>query len=222
MAKTTLTSRAAALGGISIELGDAPPGKDARSRVMGWLRLHRPDIESAAKRFNVAPEAIAGAISYEALVDVEPLYFLGFARFTGPGKVHYKEDRIGEGDPVAKQVETLGYLPRRTVETRKLLLSTARWSTLYIAAIMRAFVDASHSRTLACQPDLLVALYVRDDIPGSRTIMLNPHRILTSSRAALWVRDNVNFLRQSLMMRSRQKARTRNSDRLERATACAA
>ena len=81
---------------------------------------------------------------------------MGIARFSGPGKVHYKElrpdqvprDRLldpaaHEGNTVAREVELLGKLPPRTMEERRKVVATTDGALLYIGTIMRAFSDAA-------------------------------------------------------------------------------
>ena len=101
----------AAPGVVSFELGDAPPGPTAGARVALWLRRYRPAFEDAERRFAIDRRAIGAAIAYEALADPRTGTYLYAARFSGPGKVHYREHRFSEGDPAAKQVEDLGLMP---------------------------------------------------------------------------------------------------------------
>jgi hypothetical protein len=56
--------------------------------------------------------------------------------------VHYRSNAVfGEGNPVAKQVEVAGYLPRRSTAERREVLRRPDIAIDYIGAIMRAYAD---------------------------------------------------------------------------------
>jgi hypothetical protein len=140
--------------GISFELAgawdipsapDAPIDlTDARRSVFSWLVAYRRDILAAEDVWCVDRRAIAGAIAWEALENLNYLnpLLVGCGRAAGPGKVHYKSNMlIREGMPVAKQVEHAGYLPARGIACRKRILRTPQGSIEYIGAIMCAYAD---------------------------------------------------------------------------------
>ncbi|HLI97284.1 MAG TPA: hypothetical protein VKT72_14545 [Candidatus Baltobacteraceae bacterium] len=156
---------------ISSELRTVPNSGSPEMRVLLWLRQHRDAIALAATRFHVSRVAIAGAIAYEALLNVHFSDYDGLALWSGPGKVHYKEYRLSQGDPVAKQVEDLGLLPKRNMEQRRALLEDPSWAALYIAAIMSALAKVATQETRhnpSCEPGALVSMFVSLDLPEAR------------------------------------------------------
>ena len=82
---------------ISIELADAPEASTSESRVFFWLVKNIGGILATEKAYSIDRRAIAGAIAWEALrnpkdsLELELRTATGTARFSGPGKVHYKE-----------------------------------------------------------------------------------------------------------------------------------
>jgi hypothetical protein len=146
---------------LSYELRDAPQAPTRRARVQAWLALHRHEIVDAAHRFRINRAAIAGLIAYEGLINVHLSRYAGLAKWSGPGKVHFKENRFTPGDPIAKQVEDMGLLPIRTMRQRERLLKSPKWAALYIAATMRAFADIVKREThheISCDSGALVTL----------------------------------------------------------------
>jgi hypothetical protein len=140
--------------GISFELAEAwelPPSPaapadltDAQRSVFSWLVAYKQDIVAAEDTWQIDRRAIAGAIAWEALENLNYVspFLVGCGRAAGPGKVHYKSNMlIREGMPVAKQVELAGYLPVRSVASRKRILRTPQGSVEYIGAIMCAYAD---------------------------------------------------------------------------------
>jgi hypothetical protein len=139
--------------GISFELRSAwelapvagePDLGEAERRVFRWLVRHRDHLVAAEDRWDVDRRAIAGAIAWEALGNTN--YFTpvlkGCGRASGPGKVHYRSQVLcREGNPVAKQVEVAGYLPRRSAAERRELLRRPDAAIGYIGAIMCAYAD---------------------------------------------------------------------------------
>jgi hypothetical protein len=169
--------------GISYELIDAwnlpgptnvPPGMPltpAQMQVLSWLQFYRGLIVDAEKRWKVDRRAIAGAIAWEALENVMPsaIRIDGFGRSSGPGKVHYSTEYLwGEGDPITKQVETAGYLPRLTMEARRARLATPIGAIDYIGACMSALADitatSKHKFRMRCRPDILAFTYNARDL----------------------------------------------------------
>jgi hypothetical protein len=148
-------------GVVSFELADAPAAPTAQARVALWLARHAPDLDRAEQRFGIDRRAIAAAIAYEALADPRTGAYGYAARFSGPGKVHYRELRFSEGDPSAKQVEDLGLMPHLDMLSRRAALERPAVAIGYIAAIMSAFVrdDPAHAAAMRCADARLVTLY---------------------------------------------------------------
>jgi hypothetical protein len=123
----------------------APDGLTAAEQaVFNWLTNHSADILAAENQWQVDRRAIAGAIAWEGLENVNYVtsILIGCGRSSGPGKVHYKANRLfGEGRPIAKQVEERGYLAPRTVRSRRRVLRAPEGAITYIAAIMCAYAD---------------------------------------------------------------------------------
>ena len=142
----------------------AAPGhlSDAQRAVFAWLVEYKPYLVAAERTWNVDRRAIAGAIAWEALQNPNCLTLLlaGCGRSVGPGKVHYKSKRfLGEGRPVAKQIELAGYLPPQNVASRKRILRTPEGAIAYIAAIMSAYADIGNQcgiRELRTRQDLIL------------------------------------------------------------------
>jgi len=146
---------------VSFELRDLAKNARPRSAVSNWLSVHSDLIVKSGRRWGVDPIAIAGVIAYEALENPLPLQLSPMFRFSGPGKVHYKEFYLSEGDPVSKQIEDDGYLPARTEDQRRDLLQTDSGSILYITVIMRLYADMARRAgfDVAARPDILATLY---------------------------------------------------------------
>jgi len=185
-------------GELSVELSDAPGGKTATARAFAWLKLHKSDITEGETRFRVDRRAIAGLIAYEGLLNVHLARYGKFANWSGPGKIHYKRYRFSEGNPVAKQVENLGLLPRRSVTERAFILQNAEWASLYIAAIMRELSNVVRSEAhhdVTCEPGALITLLVTWDIPRARTYFssedMGKHYALSYSEAGNWAVANL-------------------------------
>lgn len=183
---------------VSVELLDAPLGATPRGRVKKWLQEYRLRILEAEERFLVDRRAISGAIAWEALENPYSWFGGGFARFRGPGKVHYKEGYVFEGDPAAMQVETAGYLPKQTKGGREKVLSTITGSVAYIGAIMRAFADLAVKAGyyLNCDPPMLTTFYNAWDINEAKALFKRkraPDK-LTPNEMGAWVDKNLSFL----------------------------
>jgi len=184
---------------ISIELSDAPPGPTPYDRVDGWLQLHRESLARAEMRFHVDRRAIAAVIAWEAIFDIEPSYYGGFAKFAGPGKVHYKEFRLGAGATAAFEIEEMGILPRRSFMDRLKLLETPDGAITYIAAIMHGF-DLYSRQTLhasiACNVPLLTTLYTAYSPRGARSRFERTRSVLKlrDNAAGRWAHSAAHYL----------------------------
>ncbi|NSC25076.1 hypothetical protein FM076_29515 [Streptomyces albus subsp. chlorinus] len=128
---------------------DGTPFSREEDAVLSWIETNKQTIIEEARKWNISPQAVAAAIAWEAMENVQPFRHpipaksgLGrvhqrFARWaTGPGKVH-------TDFPLVKQVEDRGYLPRQGLAEREALLSSSKGSITYIAAIMGAFADSA-------------------------------------------------------------------------------
>jgi hypothetical protein len=194
-----LRGRLATDAPVSVELLDSPSGATPRERVKKWLQKYRRWILGAEKRFLVDRRAISGAIAWEALKNPRSWFGFGFGRFRGPGKVHYKEGYVLEGDPVAKQVETAGYLPKQTKSGREKILSTITGSIAYIGAIMRAFanVAAKAGHYLDCNPPMLTTFFNAWDLNQAKALFKRkkaPDKLTPNDQMGAWVGKNLSFL----------------------------
>lgn len=187
----------------SFELRDLPPRSTYRESVFAWISRYRPLILAESARRRVDPRAIAGVIAYEAIENPLPAQLAGVVRFSGPGKVHYKQFHTFEGNPVARQVERLGYLPRLTILERQAALRKPEGAIRYIAAIMDAFADVAtkNDQAIRCRPDLLVTFFNGWDIDEA-TQFLSSHRgrRLRPSVVGLWVNSNAAPLTGALQL----------------------
>lgn len=153
--------RALAPGAVSTEMRPAAGAGSREAEVASWLRAHRREIVRAESEFSIDRRAIAGLIAYESLVNVHLSEYGGLVRWSGIGKVRYKESPLAEGLPASKEVENLGLLPRRTMAQRRAVLRDPRWAIMYIAAIMRGLSDVTRRRLgedVSCDPAALTTL----------------------------------------------------------------
>jgi|GEM_PF-2285666 len=156
--KRVIESSPYLLSHISFELFDAPEALNAGERVKLWLKKHLPMIIGAEVEFKVDRRAIASAIAYEALVNINSLN--RSLRACGPGKVHYW-DFPTCGKCVAEEVEDAGYLLHLDQTQRKETVKTAKGAIIYIAAIMRAQADVASGAgyNLNCDVPMLTTFY---------------------------------------------------------------
>jgi hypothetical protein len=188
---------------VSFELDSARSGGSPRVVVATWLARHRSDIVLEAKRWHVDPLAIAGVVAFEGLENPLPSQFSTMFRAVGPGKVHYKEFYLSEGDPVSKQVEDDGYLPHRTESQRKAILETDRGSLDYIGAIMRLFVDraAAEGFDIRNSPAILTTLYSawspKEFEAYLKSARGRSHQFEPNGTGA-WVQANADYVRAAL------------------------
>ena len=182
---------------ISYELSDTPGQLAPRERAAWWMKKNKGSIIAAEKRWRVDRRAIADVVMYEAIQNPEPLASLILSRFAGPGKLHYKAQRFGEGEPVTKEVEDLGYLPRRSVGARKVYLETDSGSIEYIGAIFRAFSDLGghHGYSLSCNVPMLGTFYSSWTLSEARSFLTRSHpRTLRPNRAGTWMEQQILFV----------------------------
>jgi hypothetical protein len=170
---------------LSYELSDAPRMcvvtslneiSLAQMRVLAWLTQHRTEIIAAEQRFRVDRRAIAGAIAWEALMNVRGRVTQIFGRGVGPGKAHvwdYSVTITPTEDTLVKQVEDADWLPederlpRRSYCARKSLLETPEGAITYMAAAMNAAAhlarDAGFS-SIRRRPEVLTFFWQKKDL----------------------------------------------------------
>ena len=184
---------------VSFELHIQGDRGTPRQEVTAWLNENRAEIARDSARWRVSPKAVAGVVAYEAIEDPLPGQFARIFRFSGPGKVHYKEYFTSEGEPVAKQVEDIGYLPRLTETQRKKRLSNSAGAIQYICVIMRYYSDiaASHHLVLSDNVGALATLYSAWS-PASYKRYLQSDRgrqgLFTPNNVGEWVLTNISYL----------------------------
>lgn len=192
---------------ISLELADAPQASTSEGRVFLWMVKNISGIVAMEQKFSIDRRAIAGAIAWEALQNAytgpasDLATSAGVARFSGPGKVHYKEFRTEEGNPVARQVEQLGRLPMQSMEGRRKILATMPGALLYIGTIMREFSNAAAQGGyyLDCDPPILTTFYNGSwSIQRAQEFFQNERKAPTILRPGplmgSWVQANIRLI----------------------------
>jgi hypothetical protein len=185
---------------VSIELASAPQAATSQGRVFLWLVAHSAAIVNAERTYSVDRRAIAGAIAWEALENPYQTFGGGLARFSGPGKVHVREHRFSEGDPVAAQVERRDEsLPDLDTEQRSRVLATAEGAITYIGAIMNAFAaeGAAAGYFLHCDPPMLTTFFNAWDLTQAQSLFQQkkaPDPLSPNEFMGAWVRDHLSFV----------------------------
>lgn len=129
---------------------------EAMLEVLNVKRL----IARAARKWNVDPLGVIGAIVWEAFVN--PRWTL--LRGSGFGKMHYREWWIlFEGEPLAKQLEDVGYLTPLTMEQRRWELVKPDVAVTYITVAMHAFsvLAEKYGHSIRNRPEILCTAYNR-------------------------------------------------------------
>lgn len=191
-------------GVVSFELADAPAGRTSEIRVALWLRAHQRELVASEARFHVDRRAIAAAIAYEAIADPRTGAFGYAARFSGAGKVHYREFRLSEGNPASKQAEDAGLMPRRGILERRDALVQPRIAIDYIGAIMSLFVKRGGHPDDACDIAALTTLY---------TSMLPSEyagRAVVENVAGRWAARHVEYLSNAVGVPDERLCRSSN------------
>jgi hypothetical protein len=143
--------------GVSWELDDAcdlpdPPGfamyDVPQRKVAAWLMQYAAFILKAEQVWSVDRCAIAGAIAFEALKNVQSNMRHNFSRRSwGPGKIHVGNwySMFQETSTTLIETWSAGYLTGTGIDPTNLssYLATAEGSIVCIAAIMRADADAA-------------------------------------------------------------------------------
>jgi len=186
--------------GLSWELRNAPKASNAQWRVYYWLRRNARSIANAEKRYNVDGAAIAGVIAYEALEDVHPVTIRPLARYSGPGKVHFKEFRYSEGEPMSKVAELRGYVAKVTMQQRARILATDSGSVSYIASIMAMYARAGAAQgyDLRCRADLLATFYSAWTLAEAQKRFRDIRAPLAPNRVGTWVILQKHFLQNAV------------------------
>lgn len=192
--------------------------------IYKWLKQHRLEIVRQAKKRRISRLAIGGVIAFESLEDVDPPEVAPLSRYSGPGKVHYKNWRLWEGEPVAKAVEDRGYLPKETMTARRRILATPRGAILYIATILQAYKNIAqmHGYLIGCRPDILATFYSAWDFGGERQLLTRRPKRLISNDIGSWILTERTFLVNALgepdaECRSSTKPPERRANRASRA-----
>lgn len=113
-----------------------PDEEAQRLEAINIVKSESKTIIGAGATYKVAPEAIAGAILWEAL---ENPYHRSFNRL-GPGKVHVWE-LSGKSEAEKVEDEKRVVPPAQDSDVRKARLQQPKWAAIYIAAIMRRHAD---------------------------------------------------------------------------------
>jgi hypothetical protein len=180
--------------------GGLPSLSDAEKQVFACLHAHRAYIVDAESDFGVSRLAIAGAIAWEMLENPRKWS----PRSAGFGKVHLYNYRFGfnpiDTDTAAKQAKDAGYLPAKTYDERKLLLSMPPSAIRYIAALMAAIADLAGRYgfdDIRADPEILTNVYQSKDLkewedhlkakpPGTAFVGGN--------KMDIWVKGHLKFL----------------------------
>jgi hypothetical protein len=174
---------------VSFELADAPRMCVATSltnlslaqmRVLAWLREHRSEIVAAEERFQVDRRAIAGAIAWEALMNVRGSWTQAMGRAVGAGKPHVRRDLVPwellfdrTDTTIVEQVEDADWLPpeqqipRRSRAARQRVLETSNGSITYMAAAMNAASSLATQAgfpSIRQRPEVLTYFWQKKDL----------------------------------------------------------
>ena len=199
---------------VSIELADAPAATTSEGRVFFWLLKNIGGIVATEQTYSIDRRAIAGAIAWEALrnpkdsLERELRTATGTARFSGPGKVHYKESLLPTtsltppGVTAAIEIEQRGRLPVQTVEQRRQIVATTVGALRYIGAIMRECSDiaAQGGYYLDCDPPSLTTFYNSWDMHEVERLF-SQRRVpaaLAPNDMGIWMGGNMTFIERAV------------------------
>jgi hypothetical protein len=197
---------------LSIELEDAPISATEEARMKCWLQKYKETILAYEQKYQVDRRAIAGAIAWEALVNKHGKSKMLLSRGAiAAGKPQIRQFRIPfiEGNPITKQVEEAGYLPKRTRNERwDYIGEKPEHAIEYIAAILSAYADVveKHGFCIRWNPPILTNYYagpgtdsegrelkVVDEKVAKKRITKD-HEFKTGNPMALWVENNMGIL----------------------------
>ena len=199
---------------VSIELADAPAASTSEGRVFFWLLKNISGIVATEQTYSIDRRAIAGAIAWEALrnpkdsLELELRTATGTARFSGPGKVHYKfsffptTSLTPPGITAAIEIEQRGKLPVQTVEQRRQIVATTPGALRYIGALMREFSDiaAQSGYYLDCDPPSLTTFFNSWDIHRVES-HFSEKRVpaaIVPNEMGTWVKENMTFIEKAV------------------------
>ncbi len=180
--------------------GGLPGLSDAEKQVFACLHAHRAYIVDAESDFGVSRLAIAGAIAWEMLENPRKWS----PRSAGFGKVHLYNYRFGfnpiDTDTAAKQAEDTGYVPAKTYDERKLLLSMPPSAIRYIAALMAAIADMAGRYgfdDIRDNPEILTNVYQSKDLKEWEDhLKAKPSgtAFAGGNKMDIWVKGHLKFL----------------------------
>ena len=195
----------------------APDAPTRYARVQSWLKEHATMIIRAEKVFHVDRLAIAGEIAWEALQNVLPVWIPTSVRGRGPGKVHFRDSVLYEGNPDSKMVEGTdrygkfrtpmrGFiLPHRTVQARGRQLGYPKIAITYVAAINNAYsvlVKAYIGANIRNSPGILATYYEGTNYhlaTASKDFASRPSGpLLPNDKMGQWVANNMDYLQQAI------------------------
>jgi hypothetical protein len=183
---------------LSYELQDTAPLAATRAdRVQLWLESYAGEIKAAASARKIDSTAVAGAIAWEALVNVHPPGLI----VLGPGKVH-PFAFFGETD--AQLVEQMGYMPKLTLEERIIALQNPDTAIKYIAAIMGAYADQAQKAgyNIRNQPAILATYYNGAGVNlltvATKLKQKYPTPLQPGPTMGLWVANHLTYLTDAL------------------------
>lgn len=175
----------------------------SEAHVLAWLQKHKADIASAAAKFKIDRRAIAGAIAWEAIVQVKS----SSRRAVGPGKAHIWEFW---GTSAIDEVEEKGYMPEADDDRQRELMKTSSGSTQYIGAIMGATADISarYGLDIRNDPGVLTTIYqgwrpsewedhMKDKATRHPKGMLWP-RPVVANPMGIWVDEHLPYLEEAV------------------------
>jgi hypothetical protein len=175
---------------------------DDRRAVLGWLIEYGDEIVAQETARGIDRRAIAGAIAWEALVNVQSWWTPSRAA-GGPGKVHSHTD-FGPDRRLAapEEVEIRGLIPQRDDKTREELLRTPVGAIDYIGAIMQAMAQDADSQGFDIwrDPAVLTWGYRSKYVDDFRSHMEkkakegNSTFDTSSDDMATWVTGNLHYL----------------------------
>lgn len=192
---------------VSVELADAPEASTSKGRVFLWLIKNISGIVNTEQAYHIDRRAIAGAIAWEALLNPKDSFAqelrtaTGTARFSGPGKVHYRESLTPGASPgitAAIEIEQRRILPVQTEEQRRQILATTAGALRYIGAIMRecSNIAAQGGYYLDCDPPSLTTFYNSWDIHEVERLFSQRRApaALAPNEMGTWVIANMPFI----------------------------
>lgn len=168
---------------------------DALKALMVFRHLDKR-IAVAALKWNIHPLAIVGAITWEAVMNPR---FLSM-RASGVAKVHFRENfpPFGEGEPLAEQLEEAGYLPGRSMEDRREVLTDPNVAVEYVGAAFHAFSVLAEKHGYSIRENLGVLGFAYNAMKldsWDKHLKEKKSAPLKAGEMGIWIEENVKFLR---------------------------